>query len=191
MTQSLSNNRYLEFANKFYEGLPTMEINLSYIGNVTQEVTCNFTSMTEDNLMRHGEKNTVQRKVFYIMVESLQNISRHADRVTDNPEEIRKGIIVISHNEEAYNIVTGNLIRVDKCEKLASRLDAINAMDPDQLKAAYKKQIQEGSIGESGGAGLGYIDMAKKSGNKLSYEFYEIDELPDFRFFVVNVTVTR
>ena len=113
MIQELSSNRYLEYANRLFEDLDTKEINLAYIGCVTQEVTCNFTTMTEDNLQRHEEKTAVQRKVFYVMVESLQNISRHADKLTDNPMELRKGVVVICHSDTAYNVVTGNLIKAD------------------------------------------------------------------------------
>ena len=170
MIKTLSSNKFLEYAYQLYQDLPTKEVNLVYVGGVTSEVTRNFTIMTEENLLRHAESSPVQRKVFNVMVETLQNISRHADLVTQDPEEIRRGIIIISHSEEAYSIVTGNLIRT----------------------AAYKKQIQEGTISESGGAGLGFIDVAKKSGNKIDYRFLELsDELPGFTFFMTICTVNR
>lgn len=191
MIQELSSNRYLEYANRLFEDLDTKEINLAYIGCVTQEVTCNFTTMTEDNLQRHEEKTAVQRKVFYVMVESLQNISRHADKLTDNPMELRKGVVVICHSDTAYNVVTGNLIKADKCQKLQDKLDGINALTREQLVEAYKKQITEGEISESGGAGLGYIDMSKKSGNKIGYRFFDIEELPDYKFFMAYATINR
>lgn len=192
MIKTLSSNKFLEYAYQLYQDLPTKEVNLVYVGGVTSEVTRNFTIMTEENLLRHAESSPVQRKVFNVMVETLQNISRHADLVTQDPEEIRRGIIIISHSEEAYSIVTGNLIRTEKVDRVRGKLDSINAMSREELTAAYKKQIQEGSISESGGAGLGFIDVAKKSGNKIDYRFLELsDELPGFTFFMTICTVNR
>lgn len=192
MTKTLSSNKFLEYAYQLYQDLPTKEVNLVYVGGVTSEVTRNFTIMTEENLLRHAESSPVQRKVFNVMVETMQNISRHADLVTQDPEEIRRGIIIISHSEEAYSIVTGNLIRSEKVSRVRGKLDSINAMNREELTAAYKKQIQEGTISESGGAGLGFIDVAKKSGNKIDYRFLELsDELPGFTFFMTICTVNR
>ncbi len=192
MAKTLSSNKFLEYAYQLYQDLPTKEVNLVYVGGVTSEVTRNFTIMTEENLLRHAESSPVQRKVFNVMVETMQNISRHADLVTQDPEEIRRGIIIISHSEEAYSIVTGNLIRSEKVGRVKGKLDSINAMTREELTAAYKKQIQEGTISESGGAGLGFIDVAKKSGNKIDYRFLELsDELPGFTFFMTVCTVNR
>ncbi len=192
MNPPFSSNRFLEYAYSLYQDLPTKEINLVYVGGVTSEVTRNFTIMTEENLLRHAEPGPVQRKVFNVMVETMQNISRHADIITDDPAEVRRGVIIISHSEEAYSIVTGNLVRNEKVSKLKSKLDTINSMDRQQLAAAYKKQIMEGSISESGGAGLGFIDVAKKSGQKIEYRILDLaSELPGFSFFMTICTVLR
>ena len=88
--------------------------------------------------------------------------------------------------------MTGNLIRSDKVPQLRERLDDINGMDRSQLSAAYREQITNGHINENGGAGLGFIDIAKKSGNKIDYRFHEIgDELPGFSFFLSICTIVR
>lgn len=192
MANTFSNNRFFECAFGTFRDLPTKEVNLMYVGDVTPAVTRNFTILTEESLLRQAESSPVQRKVFNVMVEALQNISRHADIVTGDPEESRRGIIIISHSDEAYSIVTGNLVRADKAEKLKARLDSINVMDRSQLSAAYREQITNGSINENGGAGLGFIDIAKKSGNKIDYRFISIeDELPGFLIFLTISTIMR
>ena len=58
----------------------------------------------------------------------------------------------------------------------------------DESKLLY---YHGGEISESGGAGLGYIDMAKKSGNKIGYRFFDIEELPDYKFFMAYATINR
>lgn len=192
MAKSISSNRFLEYAYSIFQSLPTKVVNVFYVGDVTPAVTRNFTIATEESLLRQDESGPVQRKVFNVMVEALQNISRHADLITSDPDEMRRGVVIISHSDEAYSIVTGNLIRSDKVPQLRERLDDINGMDRSQLSAAYREQITNGHINENGGAGLGFIDIAKKSGNKIDYRFHEIgDELPGFSFFLSICTIVR
>jgi hypothetical protein len=53
----------------------------------------------------------------------------------------------------------------------------------------FKQQIKESSLSDKGGAGLGLIDIAKKTGSKLSYQFKEINELVSF--FILTSTIKR
>ncbi len=190
-TKGLSSARYLEFAYDLFHELPTKEINLVYVGGVTPDITRNFIAMTEDSLVRHEENYVVQRRVFNVMVECIQNISRHADILPSDPEDVRRGIVFVSHNDENYNVVTGNIIKKEKVQPLKDRLNNVNSMDKTQLTQAYKKQIQEGQISESGGAGLGFLDIAKKCGNKIDYRFLPLSDLEDYCFFMAIATVNR
>ena len=54
-------------------------------------------------------------------------------------------------------------------------LDHINSLDLDGIKALYKEKIKASRLSETGGAGLGFIDMVKKTKNKLVYSFKETD----------------
>ena len=187
----MTDRQFLELAYRLCDSLETTEINLLYEGSVTQEVMKEFTSMTENNLISHAERPPVQRKVFYVMVETLQNITRHAERIPGDPEDVRRGFVVISHNEEAYYVVTGNVIAESSVPKLKAKLDKVNGLDHDGLSVLYKKQIQEGTISDRGGAGLGFIDIAKKSGNKIDYDFVDLPNLPGYKFFIDIVKVSR
>jgi hypothetical protein len=44
-------------------------------------------------------------------------------------------------------------------------------------------------ISEKGGAGLGLIDIAKKTGSKLSYQFKELND--EVSFFILTSTIKR
>jgi hypothetical protein len=100
-----------------------------------------------------------------------------------------RGIFLVSKDEEEYNITTGNLIKSDKVNGLRKMLENINNLDPEGLKQLYKQQMREGRLSPKGGAGLGFIDIARKTGEKLVYSFLEIDE--DNSFFVLTSTVSR
>ncbi|MBE6340840.1 MAG: SiaB family protein kinase [Bacteroidales bacterium] len=189
MNKIVGSKDFLEFAYELYHTMQANEINLVYEGVVTQEITKTFTALTEKNMVKNEESNQVQRKVFNVMVECLQNISKHADAMTENADEERRGIVLVSHGENFYNVITGNVIKKEKRDRLEKSLEHINSLDKEGLSALYKQQIKEGKLSEKGGAGLGFIDIAKKSGNKIEYQFKELTD--DRFFFIVITTISR
>lgn len=182
---------FLDFAYQLYKTMKTNQISLVYEGEVTQEITKTFTALTEKNLAKSAESNSVQRKVFNVMVECLQNISKHADTISEDGDESkeRRGIVIISKTDDGYNIITGNVVKTAKVADLQASLELINSLDKEGLSNLYKQQIVEGRISEKGGAGLGLIDIAKKSGEKLGYQFKEINS--SVSFFILTSTIKR
>jgi len=180
----------LEFVYDFYVKMKKNNINLAYEGEITHQITKAFTSLTESNLMKEDDVNTVQKKVFHVMVECLQNISKHAEnRNSIVTSKDGRGIFMISKDESEYNVTTGNVINNDKIPKLREILENINSLDPDGLKTLYKQQMREGRLSDRGGAGLGFIDIARKTGQKLIYSFLTINEKRSF--FVLTSTISR
>ena len=180
---------FLEFAYQLYKTMKTNEISLVYEGEVTQDITKTFTALTERNLTKNAESNVVQKKVFNVMVECLQNISKHADSYEGVDSEERRGIIMVSKGDDSYNIITGNIIKNEKVPELKSSLELINSLDKEGLSTLFKQQIRGTTLSEKGGAGLGLIDIAKKSGSKLIYQFKEISD--DVSFFILTSTIKR
>jgi len=60
---------FLEFVYEFYKSMKAHEITLVYEGEITHQITKAFTSLTESNMSKDDEPNSVQRKVFHVMVE--------------------------------------------------------------------------------------------------------------------------
>ena len=56
----------------------------------------------------------------------------------------------------------------------------------EELKELYRGILDVGTVTSGNGAGLGLIDLARKSGRKVSYNFEEIDD--KFSFFTLMVT---
>lgn len=77
-------------------------------------------------------------------------------------------------------ITSGNAMLTEEVDDMISRLEKINSLDKAGLKEMYRDKIRTTKISEKGGAGLGFIDMAKKSGNKLSFHFEKMDEIHSF-----------
>jgi hypothetical protein len=181
---------FLEFVYDFYKSMKAHEITLVYEGEITHQITKAFTSLTESNMAKEEESNTVQKKVFHVMVECLQNISKHADSFgSDDFLFAGRGIFMVSKGDVEYHVTTGNVIENAKIEELTRILDHINVLDKEGLKQLYKTQMREGRLSEKGGAGLGFIDIARKTGRKLEFHFLSIDE--ENSFFILTSTISR
>lgn len=186
----LDTKSFLEFVYQFYKEMKAHEITLVYEGEITHQITKAFTSLTESNMAKEEESNSVQRKVFHVMVECLQNISKHADEVTVNDYLFSgRGIFMVSKRETEYAVTTGNAIDNDRIEGIRNMLDTINGLNKEELNEMYKKQIREGRLSDKGGAGLGFIDIKRKTGNRLEYHFLPVGE--NISFFLLTSTVSR
>ena len=180
----------LEFVYNFYLKMKESNVTLAYEGEITHQITKAFTALTESNMATEEDYNSVQRKVFHVMVECLQNISKHAEPFGNMPlSKDGRGIFMVSRDEDVYNITTGNVINDDKIEELAEMLENINSLDKIGLKQLYKQQIREGRLSPKGGAGLGFIDIVRKTGEKLVFDFLPINE--NQSFFILISTISR
>lgn len=74
-----------------------------------------------------------------------------------------------------------------KVDSFKQRLESINAMSPEDLKILYKEILNNDRLSEKGGGGLGMIDIARKTGQKLNFNFAEIND--KYSFFSLNIKV--
>jgi hypothetical protein len=180
----------MNFIYDLHQSMIAHNVILIYEGDFTQETTKSILSMTERNLEYSGEESTIKKRIFNVMVEALQNIVKHSD----DTETLKKGkhhsaIFLIGHNQNRYSIMTGNPVRKENTGALGKSLERINNLDKDGLKELYKDIIKNSTLTEKGGAGLGFVDMARKSGEKLEWTFVDIDEV--YSFFCLKVNIAR
>lgn len=179
----------MDFIFTLHRTMMNQNLILVYEGEFTQETTKSILAMAERNLDSSGEESAIKRKVFNVMVEALQNIVKHSDELVDGEVRSHAAIFLIGKDKNRYSIMTGNPIRKGNVEKLTQALNHINSLDKDGLKELYKDIIKNTTISEKGGAGLGFVDMARKSGEKLEFAFPEMNS--EYCFFCLKVNVPR
>jgi hypothetical protein len=162
---------------------------LVYEGEFTQEITKSVLSMAERNMDSIGEESNIKRKVFNVMVECLQNIVKHYEENDGSGNKNHSAVFIIGKHKDQYIITSGNPIPVNKIDILKTKLDQINSLDKEGLKNLYKEIIKNNDLSDKGGAGLGFVDMARKSGQKLDYDFEKIDD--QTAFFSLQTTISR
>ncbi|MEQ8323048.1 MAG: SiaB family protein kinase [Vicingaceae bacterium] len=172
----------------FYDKMDKHNIMLSFKGNVTSELLTSILQIMESQMDNLDESPKMRRKVYNILVECLQNLYHHIDeKIVDDDINERNAIFAIGKVDEQYSIITGNYMLSENVSGLKDRLDRINAMSRDDLKTYYKEVLSNGVMSEKGGGGLGMIDIARKSGSKLDYNFSPIDD--KYHFFSLSINV--
>src|ERR1043166_141827 len=124
---------------------------LSYIykGNLDHQLTERILGLAETNMNITGESTTIQKRVFFIMVESLQNITRHQDEGAKEAEE-NPSFFVMQNVDREYHITSGNVIDSSKVSSLRSKLEMVNSLGQDELKAYFKEALSTTQISEKG-----------------------------------------
>ncbi|MEX1002822.1 MAG: SiaB family protein kinase [Crocinitomicaceae bacterium] len=174
---------------QIYKQLEEKNVLLSFKGMITSELLTTILQIMESKMDHIEEKPKVKRKVFNILVECLQNLYHHIDQdeIVYIPTEDKSALLMISKNETEYEITTGNYMKTEDVEPLKNKLDLVNSMDKAELKAYYKKVLSEGSLSSKGTAGLGMIDIARKSGEALVYGFQPINDKTTFFSLAVKI----
>lgn len=189
MSFSGTSRGFINYIYDRYSNLQIKDICLIFEGQITHQVMKALTGLVEEQL-DEVEDDRVLRRVYHVMVESLQNINRHAESYEYRGHPYPgMGLVLVAKNNERFQVTTGNIIECGHEEELSMFLGRLNNMDSDTLDDLYKKQMREGILSPKGGAGLGFIDIRRKTGNPLDYSFVNIDE--ETSFFIFTSTVTR
>jgi hypothetical protein len=160
---------------------------LIYKGEMNHQIMRSFAFMANRKITEKDIPTPIRKRVFHIMIECLQNITKHSDDYDEKDQQIGNGLFVVGHNKDSFYVVTGNLIRNEKMKKLEERLILLNQSTPEELKKLFLKQMTEGNLTDKGGAGLGLIDIVRKSGRKLFYHFVPFDNHRHFFLLVASI----
>ncbi len=152
------------------------EFPIIYKGNFNHELAKYLANSTKELTIANDIEPSLQRKIYHASLELLQNIYKHGSRDDDINKEECNGIFAFLHNDNKYVIITGNKVNEQQMNDLTNQIDQLNTMDAQELKSLYKQQMREGELSEKGGAGLGFIDIIRKTGSKLQYSFIQSDD---------------
>lgn len=163
----------------------------SFEGEITESLVSDILKEVEERLESDEEDFKKSRKVYNVLVETLQNLYHHTDahavEVLDNGDKKKTAMFLLARKDSEYNILAANYILKQNIPSLKAKLDKINSLDKEGLRDYYKEVLDNGQYSVHGGGGLGMIDIARKSGNKLEYDFSDVNT--DYGLFVLRIKV--
>ncbi len=183
---------------KLYERMQDNNIMLSFKGEISFDLVQSVLDIIEGKLEQIEGSTKTKKRVYNVLVECLQNLCYHVEEQADQAQSSsalgdgyfvpdRSALLMIWTDPGIYHVATGNYIPNENVQKLKSWLDEINGMGKEELRERYKQILGNEQYSEKGTAGLGFLDIARKSGQQLHYEFSPIDERYSFFSFQINI----
>lgn len=154
-----------------------------YRGVVTNENSVPLLMLLENEMKTSEYGNLGRKRLFMFVLESLQNVSRHSNDV----QHANMSVVAYSKTDTGYCVSTGNVIQNDKIEGLKAKLEEVNNLASEDIRSVYRQMLSNAEFSSKGGAGLGLIEMAKKTGNRLDFDFIPIDD--NCSYYVLSKTV--
>jgi hypothetical protein len=166
-----------------YKELTNDKILFCFCGSASQLIVEGIGETLLHRMELEGTDTSIVGKVFEIFVEQMQNIVNYsAESVPTEAvsgEELRLGILIVGKEDGNFCVRCGNHIDNSQVEFLTRTLSGLQTMDKSQLKALYKEARKSGNGGDKG-AGLGFIDMARKASKPLEFSITPVDENRSF-----------
>jgi hypothetical protein len=163
------------------------DIILSYRGVLTLSVLNSLLEIIEAKIKALSVGVNKERRAVRILVECFQNLYHHLDAAVNSENKNNDVLIVVRRRGEGFTIRTGNLVSKEDIPNLKRRLAMVNALDTEELRELYRLKLKNDERTVKGTAGLGLIDIARKSKNKLGYEISNVND--EFAFFCLNVEI--
>jgi hypothetical protein len=167
-----------------------------YCGYVTEPVLTGVGDALKQRLVLEDLDTKTARSVFAVFVEQMQNIIRYSAETDEPPapggeegagSELRYGVMTIGRDGGGFVVKAGNLVEKADVERLRTKLENIRSADKDALKAMYKETLKSGPEGGSKGAGVGFIDIARRATKPIEFDFAEVDDR--FAFFALEAEI--
>lgn len=157
-----------------------------YSGSFHDEHTARLITLGEEFLEHQGAAKGLRGKLAFIMVEAYQNIVRHRAPL---PAELRDGpgrsLFVLRSTDTAHEVTAMNPVNGADADRLRAELEHLGRLDIQQMKQVFLRGLQSDERTDRGGAGLGLIEMARRSGNPLRHAFIPLDR--DHQLFSLQV----
>lgn len=171
----------------YFETFEDDKLMFSYMGALSNHMVISSINLIEKNIKKDENFKKIRNKLSYLMIESFQNILRYGDEPQDKKFRYRKEMFIVRNIGGVIYIGSVNLIDNKKISYVDGKLQEVNHLDGEELNQLYRKILTNNEFTKAGGAGLGFIEMARKTHQKLQYDFVEIDE--NYSYFYLLITV--
>ena len=171
-----------------YEALAGPGTCFIYSGPFHDALTARLIDLGETVLEEEDAPRGHRGRLGFVMVEAYQNIVRHRAHL---PAELAQGrgrsLFLMRTLGAGHEVVAMNPVPVAEEGSLRDLLQRLRGLDARQLKEMFLSGLRTGERTGRGGAGLGLIEMARRSGNGLRHQLVAVDQ--QHRLFTLQVAV--
>jgi hypothetical protein len=175
---------------EYYKKMCERNIVLDFQGAISQDMVVGMAELLKTKSSQDFGRTNIVKRLFSIFIEMAQNIAIYsAERIylDDHHGDVGAGIIVVTEENKNYTITSGNLVKNQSISKIIEHCQRINRMEKGELRQFYKAQIKSSRERGKKGAGVGLIDIARKSGNTIRYGVTRVDDINSFLVLSVKI----
>jgi hypothetical protein len=175
---------------EYYKKMCERNIVLDFQGAISQDMVVGMAELLKNKSSQDFGRSSNVKKLFSVFIEMAQNIAIYsAERVylDDYHGDVGAGIIVVTEENNNYTVTSGNLVKNNSIGKIIEHCQTINRMEKGELRKFYKSQIKSSRERGKKGAGVGLIDIARKSGNTIRYGVTQVDDINSFLVLSVKI----
>jgi len=174
-----------------YKNVHDSNIILMYKGILTFDLLSSLIGTAEKRINEFEKDRKIQKKFYSILTECLQNMHYHIEKVNDSVNDFSADtvLILIYAKRKHYFIKTCNFIGKSTVGKLKEKIDMINSLDKEALKAKYMESLANNEFSDKNTAGLGFLEISRKAEYPLRYDFEEVNAA--YSYFNLEVQLDR
>lgn len=163
-----------------------LNVMFSHLGSFTLDFVSGLTDWMEKMMISTGDKRIVIKRMYTILIEGLKNVRKHGERDAKGEQ---LGFLMVCRGDDNYHIAIANLVKRENKDDLISFIEKINSIADDELPVRLYKALDSEFLDSQSGAGLGMVITRIKTGRKLHYTTYEIND--ELNLFVFEVALSR
>jgi hypothetical protein len=163
-------------------------ISLSFKGKVSVELIDSVLLIISERLDQIEEDINTRKKVYGVLLECLQNLCLHVENDDVSKDyDANSALFMLDSSNDNYQIITANFIPNESVPEMRNTLNEINNLSKEELRQLYNTILRNKTFSHKGGAGLGFVDIARKSNQKLNFDFQTVDAKNTFFSLQINI----
>ena len=161
------------------------DFSMIYRGNFNDEMTYELMELQSSGI---NDKKSIRKRLSYLVAECFQNVIRHSDASDKNNAGSHEPILITRKLKGNHFITSINIIDNSDIEILKGHLNTLTNLGDEKIEEAFYQALNKNEMSEKGGAGLGLIEMARKTKNPLQHAFYKQND--NESLFVLQLKIT-
>ena len=172
-----------------YEDFKDEKILLTYFGVFSDDITSMLIDLSEAYMTNVDDFRRLTKRVSFLITENFQNLIRHSIIEKEKYPAIKysKDFFQFAILKDSVSITSANVILQKNVNTFDKKIEHLNSLTSIELKSFRNKILLAGEMSEKGGAGLGLIEMKRKSGLPLEKQFIKLTE--DYSILILNLEI--
>ncbi|MCS6809124.1 MAG: SiaB family protein kinase [Bacteroidota bacterium] len=172
---------------EFYKNMDAARILFAFKGTISQNMLTQLSVV----LKQQAHEEPQMQILFGIFIELSQNVRHYSaeQSVDTQGKPYGVGVVTVSEEGAVYSISSGNAVAPETAERMAQYCQWLNTLDKAALQRLYKQRLLEDPPEGSKGAGVGLIEIARRSDFPL--QFHIRDYKNNLKFLILNARVHK